>query len=128
MSREFKDFLRQRRDEIGISQGLAAKRLTEYGYETSDGRVGHWETGRNKPPLDNPQFRLALALTLEMTINEMLSELGYVTDQDDLSPEAQLAAVLVEQLPAMGKKLAIEYLKILERQFSTSQTFVTKGQ
>ena len=73
---EVKDFLRARRAQLGMTQEKLATRLEELGQETSYARVGHWETGRNKPPLHNKEFRTALAIALEMDVNEMMAALG----------------------------------------------------
>lgn len=115
---EFKAFLRHRREKLGISQAEVAERLSDHGEETSSARVGHWETGRNKPPLEDLRFRRALALALEMDANSMMTELGYVTSQDAYSSEARLAAEIVDQLPTEGKELALDILRSLEKRFA----------
>jgi transcriptional regulator with XRE-family HTH domain len=115
---EFKTFLRQRREKLGITQAEVANRLSDHGEETSSARVGHWETGRNKPPLEDLRFRRSLALALEMDVNSMMAELGYVTADEEYSSEARLAAEIVDQLPTEGRELAIEILRTLEKRFA----------
>lgn len=115
---EFKTFLRQRREKLGITQSEVAELLSIHGEETSSARVGHWETGRNKPPLEDARFRRAMALTLEVDVNTMMTELGYVISNDDYSSEARLAAEIVDLLPSEGRELAIEILRTLEKRYA----------
>ena len=114
---EFRDFLKHRRDELGISQAELADRLSERGEEASAARVGHWETGRNKPPLDDPKFRLVIASTLEIDVNEMMMVLGYVVTDENRSQEARRAADIVDRLPDDARELALDYLDVLERRY-----------
>lgn len=118
---EFKLFLKQRRLSLGLTQSDVAEGLTRRGYNTSSGRVGHWETGRNKPPLIDERFRNALAAVLEMDVNEMMTELGYVISETERSQEAQLAATIVDTLPPDARQLALDYLHVLEKRFATSE-------
>lgn len=115
---EFNEFLKRRRSELGFSQADVADGLSLRGQETGHARVGHWETGRNKPPLEDSSFREALASVLQMDVNDMMATLGFVTTEDDRSPEARLAASIVDQLPPMGRTLAIDYLQVLQKRFT----------
>lgn len=117
---DFSDFLRIERARLNLSQAKIAERLSELGQETSAARVGHWETGRNKPPLDDPNFRRALAITLNLDVNEMMSRLGFVQTDDQRSREARRAADIVDRLPSEAKSLALEYLDMLDRRFVKS--------
>ena len=114
---EVKDFLRARRAQLGMTQEKLATRLEELGQETSYARVGHWETGRNKPPLHNKEFRTALAIALEMDVNEMMAALGYVVTDDERSSDAMLAAAIIDGLPSKARQLAIDYLRLLQNHF-----------
>lgn len=114
---QFKEFLRYRRLELDLTQAELAERLTIYGHATKPARVGHWETGRNRPPLTEASFRSALALALQMDVNRLLSEIGYVVRDEDRSKEAMIAAEIVEGLPPDAKQLAIDYLHVLEKRF-----------
>lgn len=118
---QFNDFLRERRRILGMTQADVADQLTLRGQETSYARVSHWERGRNKPPLEDKAFREALATTLNLEVNEMMAALDYMVLEDARSPDARLAAEIVDHLPEAGKKLAIEYLRTLERYFSQAQ-------
>jgi transcriptional regulator with XRE-family HTH domain len=110
-------FIKQRRAKLDLSQAKLAQRLTDLGQTTSHTRVAHWESGRNKPPLEDPKFRVALAVALEIDVNDMMAELGYVVTDEHRSAEALIAAEIVDQLPAEAKQLAIDYLRVLEKRF-----------
>lgn len=114
---EVKDFLRLRRTQLGITQEKLATRLSELGEETSYARVGHWETGRNNPPLHSKKFRSALAVALEIDVNEMMSMLGYVVADNDRSPDALLAATIIDELPPKARQLALDYLRLLQTHY-----------
>jgi transcriptional regulator with XRE-family HTH domain len=114
---EFKDWLRRMREKRHISQQELADRLSELGYETSYARVSHWETGRNKPPLEDSGFRHALATALEIDSNTMMIELGFVTLRDDMAPEARVGAEIIENLPAEGRELALDLLRTIQKRY-----------
>ncbi|MBE7513845.1 MAG: helix-turn-helix transcriptional regulator [Anaerolineales bacterium] len=112
------EFLRDRRKLLGISQDELAARLSNSGQETSHARVSHWETGRNKMPLHDKGFRVALAIALEMDTNELMEALGYVIIEDERSDKARLAANLVDQLPPDVQDVAIDQLTSLYNRFA----------
>lgn len=111
------EYLPKRRKELSISQLELAKRLSNLDQETSSARVGHWETGRNHPPLNEPLFRQALAISLETDVNTMMVELGYVITHDEISKDAKRAAEIVDSLPDEVKGLAIDYLEVLLKRY-----------
>lgn len=114
------DYIRQRRKALGISQAELANRLSHYGHDTVKTSVGHWERDRNNPPIEEETFRLALALALEVDINEMMQQMGFILTKDDLSDDAVLAAMIIERLPDDGRQLAIEYLHMLDKKFASN--------
>lgn len=117
---EVREFIRQRRKAIKISQAELADRLSKRGHETSDTRISHWETGRNRPPLENKEFRYALAAALEMDVNEMMKTLEFVVSDDDRSKAARVAADIVDHLPPQAQDLALDYLRVLEKRFTVN--------
>ncbi len=119
---EFKAFLKNRRTALKMSQAELADELSLRGQETSSARVGHWETGRNNPPLEDPFFREALASALHMDVNEMMGELGFIVTETNRSQEALLAAQIIDQLPPLARELALDYLKYLEKKFTHTAT------
>jgi transcriptional regulator with XRE-family HTH domain len=116
---ELRKLLKSRREALNLTQADVADRLSERGHETSPARVGHWETGRNRLPIEDAEFRVVLAAVLQMELNEMMVQLGFVMVNVNQSPEARLAADIVDKLPALGRELALNYLHELEKQFAS---------
>lgn len=119
-SMKITEYLPQRRKELSISQAELATRLSNLGQETSPARVGHWETGRNNPPLNEPLFRQALSIALETDVNTMMNKLGYVVTTSEISEDARRAAAIVDSLPDDAKGLAIDYLEVLLKRYVTN--------
>jgi transcriptional regulator with XRE-family HTH domain len=117
MTMQFGEFLRYHRKRLDLTQADVAESLTRFGYSISSPMIGHWETGRNKPPINEEKFRLALALTLSMDITQILSEIGFAIDESQRSDAAQQAALIVDYLPVSAKQLAIDYLEVLKKRF-----------
>jgi len=115
------NFLKKRRKELGLTQQDLTDRLASYGYEGTHSRVGHWEKGRNLPPIGDPKFREVLALALEISVNNMLIQMGYEVTDDDRSGPALTAANLVERMTPEMQRLAIEQLKALANYGSQSR-------
>lgn len=112
------DFLRHRRTELDISLSDLATRLALRGFSTTKANIGHWERGRTNPPLDDPDFRMALAASLEMSVNDLMRRLGYTTDEDSLTSKAMRAAEIVNRLPEDAQDLALDLLEQLERRYA----------
>lgn len=112
------DYLRLRMAQLKLSQSGLATRLTLRGHSITKGGVGHWLTERTEMPLRDEQFRIILAGVLEIDVNQMMKEMGYVVTDDERSQNARLAADIVDQLPSDVQELAIDYLKVLERRYS----------
>jgi transcriptional regulator with XRE-family HTH domain len=115
---QIKDFLISRRKKLGMSQEDLARELTLRGWATTKGSVGHWETGRNLPPLKDINFRKALAMSLSMDVNSMMGNLDFVIIDDDRSTEARRAADIVDSLPEDVKSLALDYLEVLKKRYN----------
>jgi len=108
------NWLRQRREQLHLNQEELAARLQLAGFDVARASISHWETGRFKPPFNDPDFTKVFASVLKMSINSMLKQAGYeiVTD---LSDNARQAAEIVDQLPADRQRLAIGLLEQLLR-------------
>lgn len=117
MLMEFREFLKARRTALKMSQAQIADELSARGQETSSARVGHWETGRNNPPLENPHFREALASVLQLDVNNLMTELGFIVVDSKRSKDALLAAQIIDHLPPLARELAIDFLTLLEKKF-----------
>ncbi len=107
------ELLKARRSELQISQSELAERLTRLGKNTLKASVGHWETERTKPSLDDPSFVLALAIALEMDVNSMLQQMDYHVGTEQFSPEARRAAELIEHLSPEKRDLALRLIEQL---------------
>ena len=108
---QFKDFLNKRKIELKYSLSDIADKVHQGGYEISVAGVGHWSTGRSVPDLSDYIIRNAIAVALQIDVNEMMDKLGYIVHENARSKEAQLAAAIVDQLPDDKKRLAIGILE-----------------
>lgn len=108
---QFKDFLNKRKTELKYSLSDIADKVHQGGYEISVAGVGHWSTGRSVPDLSDYVIRTAIAMALQVDVNEMMEQLGYIVYEHARSKEAQLAAAIVDQLPDDKKRLAIGILE-----------------
>jgi transcriptional regulator with XRE-family HTH domain len=111
---EFREFFKRRRKELKMSQADVADQMAKLGFPMTDGRISHWESGRNRPPIHEPEFRSALAMVLQLPVMEMLEILGYGVDDVPQSEEAKLAAQIVDRLPPDDRRKALNILKALE--------------
>lgn len=111
------DFLRKRLQDLDLSQADLARSLTLRGKSTTRATVGHWINGRNFPPLEDEDFRFALAASLELDVNQLLVEIGFTVVDTERSMEARRAADIVDRLPSDAKELALEYLDMLDRRY-----------
>lgn len=109
-----KNFIKLRRSQVGISQYELADILTELNQPTSHARVSHWESGRNSPPLQDQSFRRALARALQMSEDDLMKEVGWVSSVEERSSEAKIAAEIVDRLPSDIRKIAVQQLRALE--------------
>jgi transcriptional regulator with XRE-family HTH domain len=71
------DWLKTRREQLQISQEELSNRLQALGINTSRATVSHWETDRYNIPLDNAEFRQALATVLRLSIVDLLIAAGF---------------------------------------------------
>lgn len=110
------NWLRDFREYLDLSQEELVARLQIEGFDVSRAMLSHWETGRNPPPLEKPEFRLALSRALRVSIPEILAAAGYELSEEKHSKEARRAAYIVDQLPDEYQDLAIKLLEsVLEK-------------
>lgn len=114
---QISDFIRARLAELDISQADLARRLTLRGKSTTRATITHWVNERNNPPIEDYDFRIALAASLEMDVNELMERIGFTITESDRSREAMRAADIVDRLPSEAKSLALEYLDMLDRRY-----------
>lgn len=112
-------WLKKRRVELNLSQDELAKRIQIAGYDIGSSTVSHWENGRYKMPLNEPDAREAIAVALELSVPDMLLMAGYeiATNFDE---SAQRAASIVQNLPPDAQRAAVDQLRVLERLFAKS--------
>lgn len=104
------NWLKINRLRAGIkTQGVLTARLNLKGFKFTRAAIGHWEAGRYPPPLDEPEFRKALASILKMSVPAMLTAAGYEIT-NTYSNDAIHAADIIDQLPEDKKRFAIDML------------------
>lgn len=108
------NWLRKRREQVGLeTQEDLASQLQLEGVTITRASISHWENSRNKPPLDDPQFREALAKVLRLSQPELLKLAGYEVSKTRYSDAAERAAIIVDELPPEKQDLAIRLLEQL---------------
>lgn len=108
---ELGTFIREKRRELDLSLGDLAQRLQLHGYAVERQTISHWETGRNKPPLDSKNFRYALARAFSIDEMTILAEIGMITTAFTHSSEARYGADLIEHMNPDKRKFAIGILE-----------------
>lgn len=103
--------IKARRKELGLSLERLADTLEKYGYRVERQTISHWEHGRNNPPIESENFRTALALSLDMDVNDLLTQIGMIKTDDERSPESRRAAELIDLLPIDQRKKAVNILE-----------------
>jgi transcriptional regulator with XRE-family HTH domain len=104
-------WLRERRKELNISQEELAARLQIEGVDFTAGTISHWENGRYNPPLEDPEFRHALAVSLRLSIRSLLSLAGYEVVEQSRTEAGERAAFIMDQLPPDKQNLALGILE-----------------
>jgi len=90
-----------------------ADRLSDLGHDTSYSRVSHWETGRNRPDLQDPAFRRAFAIALELPESDLLRRLGFDMAAAEHSVEGEQAATLIDRMDEDMRRKAVKMLELL---------------
>lgn len=106
------NWLKERREALGLSQDELTARLQTEGVNLTRGTLSNWETGRHKPPLNDEHFRVALSHVLKMSVKEILKRSGFdVTLMH--SDAAERAAYLVDQMDEEMQDKAVRILEAL---------------
>jgi transcriptional regulator with XRE-family HTH domain len=103
--------MKERREELGLSQDDLAARLQSAGLNVSRASISHWEMGRYDAPLHDADFRRALATALRLKPRVMLLMAGYEVEDDPHSEAAERAAYIIDQLPPEKQRLALGILE-----------------
>lgn len=107
------NWLKERREELGLSQDGLARELQLEGIEVTRGAIGHWEKGRYEPPLNNESFRRALGKVLNLKPAEILRRAGYEVNYGKHSDKAERAAHLIDKMKPEDQDKALRVLEAL---------------
>lgn len=105
-------WIRERREELGLTLDDLAARLQLEGFNYTSGSVGHWERGVRQPPLGKATFVDALSNALKLPKDEIMRLSGYKLSSDHSSAGARAAAI-VDDLDDETQELALKLLEVL---------------
>lgn len=105
------NWLATRRGQLKLTQANLAAQLQLKGFSITAAAISHWETGRHKPPLEDSEFRNALAEILKMDVPMLLELAGYEVTEGERSSEAKRAAYIIDHLPPEKRAWALEVLE-----------------
>lgn len=104
-------WIRQRREQLKISQEELSARLQVKGFDISRATVAHWEQGRYFSPINNPEFAKALATALDIGVLDMFIRAGFDLNIQD--QKAAIGAEIIHKLPSNRQDTAIVILEQL---------------
>lgn len=107
------NWIKQRREELQLSQEDLARELQLEGVEISRSALSSWETGRYNPPLEDKEFRQHLAKALRLSVAEMLRRAEYEVLHGRHSDKGERAAHLVDQMKPEDQDKALRVLEAL---------------
>lgn len=110
-----KNWLKENRQKLGLSQDELATQLQVRGIDVSRATVSHWENGRYNIPLENVEVRQALANILRIEVKTLLKLAGYEVESKPHSDAAERAAWLIDQLPPEKQDLAVRLVEELAK-------------
>lgn len=106
-------YIREKRQDMGMSLADLSTKLSLYGYEVSKAAIGHWESGRNFPPIEDESFVKALSVALKIDTQTLWQHTVAEYSVEDLSPEARRAAEIVELMTDEKREMAINLLEAM---------------
>lgn len=106
-------WLKQRREELQLSQEELTKLLNDKHHLLSRSAVSAWENSRSGPSLDDKDYRNYLARALQLDVTELLRRAGYEVLPSKHTNEGERAAFIVDQLPPSKRELALKLLEAL---------------
>lgn len=80
MASSLGEFISSKRAESGLTQDDVAKGLNTFGYKYGATAVSTWEREGKRPPIDDPEFALALAVALKTTQLELYRAVGMLPE------------------------------------------------
>lgn len=106
------NWLRQRRDELGLTQDEMIARLQVEGVEVSRATLSNWENGVHYPPLKDEKARAGIARALKLSVKELMKRSGYDVTEIH-SSAAERAAHIVDQLDEETQNKVVKMLEAL---------------
>jgi transcriptional regulator with XRE-family HTH domain len=106
-------WLKQLRERQKMSQEELAARLQLKGFDVSRGTISHWEQGRYKIPLDNPEIINALSAVLDVDVIEILASAGYQISIDGLSEIEKQALEVIRSKTLEQQQRIIEIIRLV---------------
>jgi transcriptional regulator with XRE-family HTH domain len=103
-------WIKQRREELNITQEDLAARLQLRGVNVARATIGHWEQGRTPAPFEDPEFVKALAESLNMGVSTVLKNAGYPV-MTRHSEAAEQAAAIIDRLPDDTQQLVLRIIE-----------------
>lgn len=103
-------WIRERREQLGITQDDLAAMLQVLGYSVGSAAVSHWETGKRQPPLDDASFVSHLADALKLDDSTVLRLSGFAIKHKH-GEMAERAASLIDKMPSKDQQ---RILRIIE--------------
>lgn len=107
------EWLRERREQLALNQDEIAAQLQVAGFDVSRSSVSHWETGRYRPPLNDPDFLSAFARILRMSEGVILKKSGFKI-LGSHSEEGERAADIIDELNPAKRELALKILELFQ--------------
>lgn len=106
------NWIRQRREELGLTQDELTAKLQTEGLDVSRSSLSHWEVGRVNPPLKDEPSRRAIARALKLSVKEVMKRSGYDVSEIH-SSAAERAAHIVDQLDDEMQDKVVKMLEAL---------------
>lgn len=107
------NWLKRRREELEISQSELTRLLQLEGIDISASAISHWENQRYNPPLENPDFRHALANVLRLEIPELLRRAGYQVLEGSHTEAGERAAHIIDRMKPEDQSKALRILEAM---------------
>lgn len=107
------DFMRRRKDELGMSLSDMETQFNLRGYGITRASIGHWILGSRRPPVRDRRFLEVLAEVYKMSVPEILAGMGLMDEIEGMSPEARRAADIIEHMPPEQRKMALKVLEAM---------------
>ena len=106
------NWLKQRREELGLTQDEMIARMQVEGVKVSRSALSTWENDVYNPPLQDEQARGGIARALKLSVKEVMKRSGY--DVTELhSSAAERAAHIVDQLDEETQNKVVKMLEAL---------------